>query len=103
MSAAADLEALAASHDIVSIGMRADDARRRLHGARTTFVRVADVTADVDGPAAIPPAAGEVRISGTPASRPAAIARVKQVAAAARGIALSAFSLADLEELSSRE
>jgi hypothetical protein len=98
-----ELTSLAASSDIISLGMRADEVRRRLHGTRTTFVRVADVPADVGAPIAWPPAAGEVRIVGLPASRSAAIERVAQVAAAARGVAVSAYSLADLEQLAGRE
>src|SRR5579872_6780890 len=103
MSPAADLESLAASHDIIAVGMQADATRRRLRGTTATFVRVADLRADVDAAVAIAPAAGEVRIVGVPVSRAAAVARVAQVAAAARGIALSAFSLADLEEIAARE
>jgi aminodeoxyfutalosine synthase len=98
-----DLAALAASHDIIDIGMRADEARRRRHGARTTFVRVADVGPEPGGPIDVPPAAGEVRITGAAATRTAAIARVTEVVAAARGVPVSAFSLADLEELAGRE
>ncbi len=41
----AELSSLATSHDIIAIGVSADEARRRRHGARTTFVRVADVDA----------------------------------------------------------
>ena len=40
-----DLDALAASHDIITIGMLADEARKARHGTTTTFVRVADVSA----------------------------------------------------------
>ena len=40
------LERLAVSHDILSLGTLADDARRARHGNRTTFVRVADVPAE---------------------------------------------------------
>jgi aminodeoxyfutalosine synthase len=99
----AELTSLAASHDIINIGMLAEDVRRRRHGLRTTFVRVADVSADPGAPAVAPPAAGEIRIVGVPASRAAAIDRVKQVAAAANGVAVSAFSLVDLEQLAARE
>jgi aminodeoxyfutalosine synthase len=98
-----ELTSLAASSDIISLGMMADEVRRRLHGTRTTFVRVADLSADVDGPLSWPRAAGEVRIVGRPVSRTAALARIAQVAAAARGVAVSAFSLADLELLAARE
>jgi aminodeoxyfutalosine synthase len=99
----AEIESLAASHDIIHIGMLADEVRRRRHGTRTTFVRVASVSSDRDASLAWPPATGEIRIDGVPPSRAAAIERVGQVAAAAKGTPLSAFSLADLEQLSIRE
>jgi aminodeoxyfutalosine synthase len=44
-----------------------------------------------------------LRIVGVPESRAAAVARVAEVAAAARGAAVTAFSLADLEPLSARD
>jgi len=106
----AELASLAASHDIISIGMLADDVRRRRHGVRTTFVRVADVPvaprSAADNSASLPPAAGEIRIVGTPATRAAAVERVAELAAliaASRDVPLSGFSLADLETLSVRE
>src|SRR6266478_4301563 len=73
----AELSSLAQTHDIISIGVLADELRRRLHGTKTTFVRVATVASEV----------------GAPISR----------AAAAGGAAVTAFSLADLEPLSARE
>ena len=99
----AELSTLAGTHDIIRLGVVADDLRRQRHGTRTTFVRVADVPADVGAPVARPAAAGEVRITGAPASRAAAVARVTEAAAAAAGAAVSGFSLADLELLSARE
>ena len=98
-----ELTSLAGSYDIISLGMTADDVRRARHGARTTFVRVADVPADVDAAVAIAPAAGEIRIVGVPVSRAAAVARVAAVAAAASGTPVSGFSLSDLEALAARE
>jgi len=98
-----DLTSLAASHDIISIGVRADEVRRARHGTTTTFVRVADVAADPGAPITVPPAAGEVRIVGVPASRIAAADRVRRVVEAARGVAVSGFSLSDLEHLAARE
>lgn len=98
-----DITALAASHDIITLGMQADDARRQRHGSRTTFVRVADVPAEAGAPIEVPPAAGEVRIVGVPASRADAVGRVALVRAAAGAVPLSAFSLDDLERLSVRE
>jgi aminodeoxyfutalosine synthase len=83
--------------------MRADEARRERHGARTTFVRVAAVDAAPGTPIAVPPTAGEVRVIGVPASRSAAVERVAEVAARAGKTPLSAFSLADLEQLALSE
>lgn len=96
----ADLSTLAASHDIISLGIAADEQRRRLHGARATFVRVADLA---PGSSEIPPAAGEVRIAGSPATRSAAIQRVGEAAALAGGRPLSGYSLADLEDVAGQE
>jgi aminodeoxyfutalosine synthase len=52
---------------------------------------------------AIPAGAGEVRIVGAPATRAAAVDRVRQVMAQAQGKVVSAFSLADLEVLAARD
>jgi len=98
-----ELATLADTHDIISLGMLADDVRRRRHGAKTTFVRVADVPIEREAPILIPPAAGEARIVGVPDSRAHALDRVGRVAAAAHGVAVSGFSLADLEQLAARE
>src|SRR5207247_5640385 len=94
---------LAHSHDIISIGVLADEARRQRHGNKTTFVRVATVPADLGAAVVRPPSAGELRIAGAPASRAAAVERVRAVAAAAAGAAVTGFSLAALEALSARE
>jgi hypothetical protein len=88
-----DLASLASSHDIIAIGMMADEARRARHGAATTFVRVAEVAAEPGSPIDVLPAAGEVRIVGIPADRQAAEARVREVSAVAGTVPLSAFSL----------
>jgi aminodeoxyfutalosine synthase len=98
-----ELTTLADSHDIISLGMLADDARRQRHGSKTTFVRVADVAIERGAPIVIPRAAGEARIVGVPDRRAHALDRVSSVAAAAHGVALSGFSLADLEQLAARE
>ena len=99
----AELSTLAASHDIISIGMQADTVRREKHGNRTTFVRVAVVDAAPGAPLAWSSGAGEVRIAGVPANRAAALARVREVAAAAKGVPVSGFALSDLEELAGQE
>jgi aminodeoxyfutalosine synthase len=99
----AELSTFAASHDIIALGMAADEARRRRHGLRTTFVRVADVDAAPGAPAIVPATAGEVRVSGVPATAEAAVQRVREVAVTAAGKPLSGFSLADLEAIAGRE
>jgi hypothetical protein len=99
----AELSTLAGSHDIIAIGSAADDVRRGLHGVRTTFVRVADVGVEPGAACDIPDGAGEVRIAGVAASRAAAIARVREVAATAGKRPLSGFSLSDLERLARAE
>ena len=100
---AAALSTLAASHDIISLGIAADEARRLRHGVKTTFVRVANVDATTGAAVSIPPRAGEIRIVGTPVSKSAALQRVNEVFAVAAGRPLSGYSLADLEELAGRE
>src|SRR6516165_5890535 len=98
-----DINALAASHDIIDLGMRADAVRREKHGNTTTFLRVAVVDASPGAPLTSPHAAGEIRIAGVPATRVAAVARVREVAAAASGIPVSGFALSDLELLAAQE
>ena len=98
-----EISALAASHDIISIGMEADTVRREKHGNRTTFVRVAVVDAAPGAALDWPAAAGEIRIVGVPLTPVAAVARVKEVVGRANGVPVSAFSLAELEQLAIRE
>jgi hypothetical protein len=98
-----EISALAASHDIISIGMEADAVRREKHGNRTTFLRVATVDAAPGGPLEWPAAAGEVRIVGVPTTPAAAVARVREVVERANGTPVAAFSLAELEQLAIRE
>jgi aminodeoxyfutalosine synthase len=96
----ADAAVVLESHDLVAIGMMADEARRRRHGVETTFVRVFEVHVDAL-PSSVPAAtsAGELRIVGRPASVAAAVAAVSAVRGLAAGAPLFGFSLRDLEEL----
>jgi aminodeoxyfutalosine synthase len=98
-----DLANLATGHDILTLGMLADDVRRGLHALRTTFVRVADVPVESADEPRWPPAAGEIRIVGAPATIDAALARVTAVANRAGSVPVSGFSLADLEGLAARQ
>lgn len=95
-----DARAILSSHDLIAIGMMADDVRRRMHGPRTTFARVFEAHCEAPPPA-LPAglAAGELRIAGRPASVEGAVASVRKVAAIAAGIPLSGFSLPDLSAL----
>ena len=93
-----DLTAMAQTTDILTLGMLADEARRRKHGAETTFVRVAVVTVPAaDGVVVIPPAAGEVRIDGLAGPIEALLPQVRTIAGAAGAVPVSAFSLSDLQ------
>jgi aminodeoxyfutalosine synthase len=93
-----DVTVLAQTTDILTLGMLADEARRRKHGADTTFVRVAVVTVPAaDRAVVIPPAAGEVRIDGPAGSLEALLPRVRTIAGAAGAVPVSAFSLSDLQ------
>ena len=98
-----ELSSLAASHDIITIGMAADEIRRARHRLRTTFVRVADVSIDAGAVAGLPAGAGEIRIVGAPSTRAAAVAKVREVVNRAGGVPVSAYSLADLERLAATE
>jgi aminodeoxyfutalosine synthase len=93
-------EALLNTRNLVDVGVQGDDVRRRMHGARTTFVRVFEV--HVGAPVPARPAglsAGEVRIVGRPASEAAATGVIRAASALADGAPLTGFSLADLYAL----
>ena len=94
----ADAQVILGTQDLISIGMMADEVRRRLHGMRTTFVRVIEVHVEAV-PTSIPAIAdaGEVRIVGRPASGAAAIEAVRRVADIASGTPVTGFSLVDLQ------
>lgn len=99
----AELAQLAATHDLLSLGALADTARRRRHGARTTYVRVAACAWDASISDAVPPAAGEVRLTGQPASVDAALAAVGTAKAVAGRRPVSAFSVSSLALIAGTE
>lgn len=96
----AEAQDILGSRDLIGIGVRADEVRRRLHGAKTTFVRVFEIHVDAP-PSALPPttSAGEVRIVGKPESLDAAIRAARAAAGLAGGLPVTGFSLADLLSL----
>jgi aminodeoxyfutalosine synthase len=100
----AEMLALATTADILTLGMLADDVRRRKHGTSTTFVRVMDVPVPLaDRPLAIQAAAGELRLVGAVDSLASASAEVAKVKATAGGVPVSAFSLADIARAAAKE
>jgi aminodeoxyfutalosine synthase len=99
----AEISALVASPDIITLGVMADEVRQGRHGKQSTFLRVAQVPADVGTTAPCPSTAGEIRIVGNPASQKAAVDRVREVVARANGIPVAGFSLEGLERLAATE
>lgn len=96
----AEAAALLDSHDLIAIGSRADQVRRRIHGARTTFVRVLELHVDAPSPGVpVKLAAGEIRIVGRPASVDAAVAAVRAAASFAGGTPVTGFALDELQAL----
>jgi aminodeoxyfutalosine synthase len=93
----ADAQALFLTHDVIALGVAADAARSRRHGDRVTYVRVADVSFDEAADAAWPASAGELRMSGPFVDLDAALARARHITSVAGPVAVSAFSLHDLE------
>jgi hypothetical protein len=98
-----ELEAreLLSTPDLIAVGVQGDDVRRRMHGTRTTFLRVFEV--HVDAPVSALPAgttAGEFRIVGRPSSVEAALTAVRATSALARTqVPVSAFGLSDVRAL----
>jgi aminodeoxyfutalosine synthase len=93
-----DAAALAATTDILKLGMLADDARRRRHGGETTYLRVADVLLPLAGGLPdLPPAAREIRVTAAAVSFASSLEALRAVVGAARTVPVSAFSLADLQ------
>jgi CofH/MqnC C-terminal region len=104
-----EAQAILADRNLIAVGARGDDERRRRHGRRTTFVRVFEVqvlrladarsgqaTAELLPASAAP---GEIRVTGKPASVEAAVAAVAAARALAGSTPVTAYSLADLLEL----
>jgi len=77
--------------------MLGEMARKALHGDRITFGRVVEISA---GQTAFDRGeAGEVRLTGMPASIEEARTRVREAARSAQGVPLTGFSVADLLNL----
>jgi len=98
-----DLAQLAATPDILQLGMLADTVRRRVHGAQVTYVRVALCPFDKPFTDAVPLAAREVRVTGKPETLEIAVTAVEAARAVAGERAVSGFSWLDVERLATQE
>ncbi|HEU4937031.1 MAG TPA: hypothetical protein VFT39_11290 [Vicinamibacterales bacterium] len=95
-----EVQELVESKNLLNIGARADEVRRRLHGTRTTFVRVFEI--HIDAPvSSLPPrtSAGEFRILGSLKSLQAAVDAVRSARVLAAEMPLTGFSLVELADL----
>ena len=72
-----EIRELARTPDILPLGMLADALRRRLHGTRVTVLRVAACAFDQSIADAVPPAARELRLTGSPETLDAAVTAVQ--------------------------
>ena len=92
-----DWQTLIGTHDLIALGMAADDARRRRHGDRVTFVQVVEVPVDAAASEeTVPAQAGELRLTGRPASATAAVAAARAVVARAGSVPVTGFAFEDL-------
>jgi hypothetical protein len=91
------VEQLAAGADILPAGMLADALKRRLHGATVTFLRVAVCAFDRSFADAVPPAAGEVRITGAPETLDVALTAIGSARAMAGERPVTGFAWSDVE------
>lgn len=88
--------------DLIAAGVAGDEVRRRMHGTKTTFVRVFEIHVEAP-PQALPPRtdAGEFRIVGRPESLEGAVAAVKAAAALANGRPVTGFTVDVLQSIGS--
>src|SRR4051794_39277324 len=92
-----EVQELLDGKNLITIGTKADEVRRRLHGARTTFIRVFEI--HIEAPVAtLAPhtSAGEFRIVGRPASLDLSLDVVRRAKALAGAVPLTGFSLSAL-------
>ena len=93
---------LAATADILPLGMLADSLRRRLLGNRATDLRVARCAYEASFAEAVPPAAREVRITGSPETLTIAVEAVRAARAVAGDRTVAGFSWTDVERFAER-
>lgn len=96
------IQELAATPDILPLGMLADSVRRRLHDTRATFVRVAPCAFDASFSQHVPTAAREIRITGAPDTLSVAVEAVRAARAVAGNRTVSGYAWADVERFAER-
>lgn len=96
----ADISQLAATADILPLGMLADAVRRRLHDTTVTYLRTADCAFDRSFADASQTAARELRITGSPGTLEIAVAAVESARAVAGDRTVSGFSWVDVARMS---
>jgi hypothetical protein len=105
-----DPAAILSTRNLIEVGVQADDVRRAVHGAQTTFVRVLEVEVQEGGASVFADsesAVGEYRVVGRPPHESAALTVVAMVAGIAgahaacggKSAPVTGFSLADLQSL----
>jgi aminodeoxyfutalosine synthase len=95
-----DIRHLAATSDILSIGMLADVLRRRMHDTRTTFLRTAECALDAPALDSAHVKAQEISINGSPAQLADAM-RAVAVVKSKGNRTVSAFTWSDVERFAS--
>ena len=96
-----EIRELSSLPDILGLGMLADALRRVMHGTQVTYLRVAACAFDRPFADAVPEAAREIRITGSPDSLESALSAVRNARAVAgtedgRGL-LMAPTLVDMD------
>jgi aminodeoxyfutalosine synthase len=98
-----ELTELARTPDILLVGMLADAVRRRLRGHVVTFLRVAMRPCDRIIDDVVPPAARELRVTGSPESLEAAVSAVARAKALAGDRTVAGLSWRDVTRLGTSE
>jgi 2-iminoacetate synthase ThiH len=96
-----EVRELCGAPEVLPLGMLADAVRRRWHGARATYVRVAMLPLGQQPPWDVEPAAHEIRLTGAPESPSQALDAVRRARATAGARVVSGFSWRDIERLAS--
>lgn len=95
-----DVDRLIESGDLLGLGAAADARRRMVHGDRTTFVRVQEVSVSpMAAQVKVLSGAGELRIVGAPETSREAVRVTEEVVALSGGIPVTGFVLDDLATL----